>query len=77
MSFAQQPSPAFGIPAVLAARQTFRTSPVTPRNHDIARDGKFIVVADAAPNGSAVPTAPQIRVVLNWFEELKERVPLK
>ena len=77
VSFTEQPSPAFGIPAALASHQTFGATPVTPRNHDIARDGKFITVADAAPNGSGAPTAPQIRVVLNWFEELKERVPVK
>jgi serine/threonine-protein kinase len=78
VSFTQQPSPAFGIPAAVATRQTFRALPVAPRNHDIAPDGKhFITVADAAPNGSAAPTAPQIRVVINWFEELKQRVPVK
>ena len=78
VSFTQQPSPAFGIPAALATRQVFRVSPVTPRNHDISPDGNhFITVADAAPNGSAASTASQIRVVLNWFEELKQRVPLK
>ena len=78
VSFTQHPSPAFGIPAAVATRLTFRALPVAPRNHDIAPDGKhFIAVADAAPNGSAAPTAPQIRVVINWFEELKQRVPTK
>jgi len=78
VSFTLQPSPAFGIPAVLARNVTFRTSPVSPRNHDIAPDGKrFITVADGAPIESGVPTTPQIRVVLNWVEDLKHRVPVK
>jgi hypothetical protein len=49
------------------------------RNNDITLDGKrFLGVVDAGqistPGASA---APQIQVVLNWFEELKARVPTK
>jgi len=76
--FTLQPSPAFGIPAPVAENVTFRSSPVSPRNHDIAPDGKrFVTVADAAPTEPGAPTAPQIRVVLNWVEDLKQRVPVK
>ena len=75
VGFTLQPSPAFGIPEILAKNVTFRSSPVSPRNHDISPNGKqFVTVADAAPAESGVPTTPQIRVVLNWFEELKEKV---
>jgi serine/threonine-protein kinase len=78
VSFTEQPSPAFGIPSAVATRQTFRATPVTPRNHDITPDGKrFIAVSDAAPNGSTAATAPQIRVVLDWFSELQQRVPTR
>ena len=75
-SFTLQPSPGFGIPVAVAGSVTFRASPVSPRNHDIAPDGKrLITVGDATESGA--PTAPQIRVVLNWFEELKDKVPTK
>jgi len=49
------------------------------RNHDITRDGKrFLGVVAVGQNGaSGAPAAPQIQVVLNWFEELKARVPTK
>jgi hypothetical protein len=30
---------------------------------------------DVGPDGRAI--APQIQVVLNWFEELKQRVPIR
>jgi serine/threonine protein kinase len=48
---------------------------------DIHPNGKkFLMIKSAAPTG-ATPTAaspqPKINIVVNWFEELKQRVPLK
>jgi serine/threonine-protein kinase len=77
VSFTPQPRPAFGNPSRLAPNVGFRSSPVSPRNHDVALDKRFINVVDAAPTDSSVPRGPQIRVVLNWFEVLKEKVPVK
>jgi len=37
-------------------------------------DGRFVgLVANSA--GTEADTAPQIRIVVNWFEELKRLVP--
>jgi hypothetical protein len=37
-------------------------------------DGKrFLVLTTNGPSGTR--SAPQIRVILNWIEELKQRVP--
>ena len=48
------------------------------RNNDITLDGKrFLGVVAAGQTASGAPAAPQIQVVLNWFEELKARVPTK
>jgi Tol biopolymer transport system component len=48
------------------------------RNNDITSDGKrFLGVVAAGQTASGAPAAPQIQVVLNWFEELKARVPVK
>ena len=49
------------------------------RNNDITRGGKpFLgVVAAGSAAASGAAAAPQIQVVLNWFEELKARVPTK
>jgi WD40-like Beta Propeller Repeat len=45
------------------------------RNFDITPDGKqFIVVM---PVASATDTSRRINVVVNWLEELKQRVPVK
>jgi hypothetical protein len=51
----------------------FVQSPGTPRQFDITPDGKqFIVIMP--PGASTDPRqAQQIQVVLNWFEELKQR----
>ncbi len=47
------------------------------RDYDITPDGEqFVVIlpADSAETGN--PSRPRIHIVLNWFEELKERVPV-
>ena len=43
------------------------------RNYDVAPDGRFLMVKTSSQPGES---APDITVVLNWFEELKERVPV-
>ena len=49
------------------------------RNNDIMRGGKpFLgVVAAGSAAASGAAAAPPIQVALNWFEELKARVPTK
>ena len=45
------------------------------RGSDNPPDGqRFLMIKAAGPEGGA---ATQINVVLNWFEELKQRVPVK
>ena len=57
----------------------FQTAaPFSERPYDISRDGQhFLGLIDAAQTQSGAPAAQQIQVVLNWFEELKARVPTK
>jgi serine/threonine-protein kinase len=47
-------------------------SPILPRLYDLTSDGRFLTVLPAAPRNVRA-----VRVVLNWFEELKQRVPLQ
>jgi Tol biopolymer transport system component/tRNA A-37 threonylcarbamoyl transferase component Bud32 len=52
--------------------------PTTIRNYDVSADGKrFIGVIASGVTDSGTPRVSQIHVVLNWLEELKQRVPLK
>jgi len=65
----------FGIPETFpAAIIAGRTSGLR-RAFDVLPDGKFVgpIPADLG-NGEAIGES-EIRVVLNWFEELKARVP--
>jgi len=52
------------------------SSPTTPRTFDILPDGRIVGIGPVSqsPGGSG---PAQIHVVLNWFEELKARVPTK
>ena len=46
------------------------------RDYDITADGRqFLMVFPATQAESSEPPRPQINIVLNWFEELKARVP--
>ena len=45
------------------------------RQYDVGRDGRFVMLeASFAPDQEA--RRPRITVVLNWFEDLKARVPV-
>jgi hypothetical protein len=70
-----QPSVSFGRP-IRAPRSGFSTSiPASIRTYDALPDGQHfigVVPAGQAQSGSGVP---QIQVVLNWFEDVKQRAP--
>jgi hypothetical protein len=49
---------------------------VNRRDYDVLPDGRFIgLVAEGSEDASVIPG--EIRVVLNWFEELKRLLPAK
>ena len=77
VSVTTRPTFTFGNP-VSMPRPFVDRSPAFERNNDITLDGKrFVGVVAAGQTASGAPAAPQIQVVLNWFEELKARVPTK
>ena len=47
------------------------------RDYDITKDGKrlMVIVPEGKTETTRPPARPQINVILNWFEELKARVP--
>jgi Tol biopolymer transport system component len=48
------------------------------RDADIMPDGKrFVAVVTSTGPANSFPTIRQLQVVLNWFEEVKPRVPVK
>jgi WD40 repeat protein len=75
VAISTRPRFSLGRPVPVARGALIFGSRAVERNHDILPDGRFIGVAPAS--GQAVTTAPQIHVVLNWFEELKQRAPTR
>ncbi len=56
----------------LLFEKTYMRSPIAYADYDVSPDGqRFLMVRE----GGNEPPPPQINVVLNWFEELKRRVP--
>ena len=64
-------------PPVAVPRLFGIAGPASPRSFDFLPDGRIIGVGSAVPSASGAASPTEIRVVLNWFEELKARVPVK
>jgi Tol biopolymer transport system component/predicted Ser/Thr protein kinase len=67
-----QPTFASGKPRMLFEGQ-YSPAPGTANNFDVSSDGQRFLMIKPNEAGEAAPT--QINVVLNWFEELKQKVP--
>ena len=71
VSVTTQPSFTFSTPT--AVRRGFGTSPpASPRMFDIMPDGRILGLGTRSADGGS---APQLHVVVNWFQELKQKVP--
>jgi eukaryotic-like serine/threonine-protein kinase len=67
-----QPSFAAGKPRMLFAGRYVSTGATFP-NYDVSPDGQRFLILKPTEQAQVAPT--QINVVLNWFEELKQKVP--
>jgi serine/threonine-protein kinase len=79
VSVTTEPTFAFGNPVVVPSgtvQTGGRSAPNAPRRFDMAPDGAIIGTVEADQRSSE-PGALRIEVVLNWLEELKQRVPSK
>jgi hypothetical protein len=72
VDIATQPSFAAGKPRMLF-EGPYAPTPATFPNYDVSPDGQRFLMLKPSEQGQAVPT--QINVVLNWFEELKQKAP--
>jgi serine/threonine-protein kinase len=61
-------------PPVSVPRRFGLAPPTSPRPYDILPDGRFVAVDVANQAGDL--RSEQIQVVVNWFEELKRKVPV-
>jgi hypothetical protein len=71
-----QPSIAFGTPIEITRAPLPGLLSTDVRGYDVLADGRFVSVASASGEGPA-GTLAEVRVVLNWTEELKRLVPTK
>jgi len=72
-----QPTFSFGTPSPLAIT-VIEQGIGSTRNYDITPDGKqLVVILPASQTQNNQSAVPQMNVVLNWVEELKQRVPDK
>jgi hypothetical protein len=51
----------------------YQRTPATSPDYDVSADGQRFLMLKSDEQDASAPT--QINVVLNWFEELKRRVP--
>jgi len=73
MAVPVQATPTFsaGNPSKLFEGQWFRGQ--SGRTYDVAKDGRFLMIKDAVTNEQG--SAATITVVVNWVEELKQKLP--
>jgi serine/threonine-protein kinase len=76
VSVRTQPSFAFGIPVPLPIKGFIQTAGGL-QNYDVTPDGKQFLVVMPPANTTEKGAGPQVQVVLNWFEELRQRVPVR
>jgi len=72
VDIATQPGFAAGKPRMLFEGR-YQLSPVQSADYDVSPDGRRFLMLRPSEQTQAAPT--QINVVLNWFEELKQKVP--
>jgi serine/threonine protein kinase/Tol biopolymer transport system component len=72
VEIATQPGFAAGKPRVLFEGQ-YQPAPGNYSNYDVSPDGQRFLMLKPMEQAERAPT--QINVVLNWFEELKQKVP--
>jgi len=71
-----QPSFSFSPPVPIPRGGAFTGGVTGQRNYDVMPDGRILGVVSAG-QGESRSTTTQIQVVLNWFTELKQRVPMR
>ncbi len=72
VDIATQPNFSAGKPRVLF-EGPYVPAPLTNPNYDVSPDGQRFLMLKPVEQAQTAPT--QINVVLNWFEELKQKVP--
>jgi hypothetical protein len=74
VTVATAPDLSAGKPRLLFEDRFVRGLTLGHTNYDVSPDGqRFLMIKDAAQQAASL----QVNVVLNWFDELKRRVPVR
>lgn len=69
-------APTFAFGNALTIPHRYRTAaPANPRTHDILPDGRFIAAGLSSRANPGGGLGADIRIVINWFEDVKSRLP--
>ena len=74
MNIQTQPAFTFSNPTLLPISGFLQPEGVSARQYDVAPNGQFLMVFPANDPSGDSTASPQIQIVLNWFEELKQRL---
>jgi Tol biopolymer transport system component len=77
VSVTTQPTFAVGNPVPVPRGGMVTIGSASPRRFDMTPDGRILGIVPGGQTPSGAAAAPEIQVVLNWFEELKARVTSK
>ena len=67
----------FGTPQTIPATVTLGRASGLTRAFDMLPDGRFIGLVSGSEDGPGTADSREIRVVINWFDQLKRLVPAK
>jgi len=68
-------TPRFGQPTELFPGNYMMALPGAPRMYDVAPDGRFLMLKYVTPSNQRDDLGPQVVLVQNWLDELRELVP--
>ena len=77
VDFRTDPTPAFGEPYEVQVPESIHPVPAPSRNYDIHPKTHELLLVLPADSTPAQDRDLQVNVVLNWFEDLRERVPTR
>jgi serine/threonine-protein kinase len=77
VDFRADPTPGFGEPYEVPVPESIHPVPAPSRNYDIHPKTHELLLVLPANSSPAQDRDLQINIVLNWFEELRERLPIR
>lgn len=72
-----QPTLTFTNPTAVSSIGFLEGGPAYVRSYDLAPDGQHVLGVVSATQTTDAPRVPNIEVVVNWLDELRQRAPAR